>query len=125
MDKDEQEAIYTSAFSHYENGEYPAAADFFTHLVLCDPYSEKYWRGLASARQMEGKYEDALHAWSLSAIIAEGDPWPHFHAAECLLSLGNKSEASKALLEARRCNSKNDTELKGKIECLIRLTAQV
>lgn len=113
--KEEQEAIYASAFSLYQKGSYAEAAEFFTSLVICDPYGEKYWRGLASSRQMEGKYVDSLRAWSLSSLLAARDPWPHFHAAECLLSLGNKEEAKKALNEARRCRCQQDTDLEGKI----------
>lgn len=89
--------IYTLAYELYEAGRYKEAASVFTRLVLTDPMEENFWRGLASSRQMQRKFEEALHAWSLVALLAERDPQPHFHAAECFFALHDPEEAEKAL----------------------------
>lgn len=89
--------FYATAFGLYEKGDYRSASQLFTQLVLTDPYSEHYWQGLASSKQMARDYLAAVHAWSLVALLKEGDPLPHFHAAECFLSLDEKEEALKAL----------------------------
>lgn len=109
--------FYTCAFGLYERGDYRSAAQLFTQLILTDPFVEDYWRGLASAKQMAREYEAALHAWSLCALLKEEDPLPHFHAAECLLSLEEKEDALKALDAALDRCSDNES-LKEKIALL-------
>jgi type III secretion system low calcium response chaperone LcrH/SycD len=94
---EQEEQVYAIAFGLYEKGDYRSAAQLFTQLVLTDPFSEHYWQGLASSKQMTRDYRAAVHAWSLVALLKEKDPQPHFHAAECFLSLDEKEDASKAL----------------------------
>lgn len=89
--------LHPAAFELYESEDYRGASKLFTQLVLTDPYSEHYWRGLASSKQMVKEYQAALHAWSMVALIQNKDPLPHFHAAECCLALGEKEDALKAL----------------------------
>lgn len=113
---EQERQFYAIAFGLYEKGDYRGAAQLFTQLVLTDPFSEHYWQGLASSRQMAREYLAAVHAWSLVALLKEKDPLPHFHAAECLLSLDDKEEALKALDAALEfCN---DDRLREKINLL-------
>jgi type III secretion system low calcium response chaperone LcrH/SycD len=121
MPQEEQEMLYSSGYGLYEAGNYEEATHLFTRLVLADPFMETYWRGLASCHQMTRNYEKALYAWALSSLLQEQDPWPHFHAAECLLSLNEKEEALKALNAAAERLKKEDRDhqsLKAKIETL-------
>ena len=97
VDVEEQAHLYTLGFHFYEGGDYQNAAQSFTKLILSNPFGEKYWRGLASSRQMQKDFLAAVHAWSIVVLLAENDPIPHFHAAECLLSLNEKEDAFKAL----------------------------
>jgi type III secretion system low calcium response chaperone LcrH/SycD len=117
---EEQERLYTAAFSLYEQGNYARSAELFRELVLCGALEERYWRGLASAEQMQGNYKEALHAWCLVALLCEKDPEPHFHAAECLLSLDEREEGHKALAcaEERLNADESSKELRAKIEIL-------
>ena len=114
----EQEILYGTSCGLYETGDYAEAAGFFTQLVLHEPFQELYWRGLASAQQMEEKYQEALHAWSLVALLVDTDPLPHFHAAECLLSLNDKPQAVKALQCAEERLTEGQAELREKIHLL-------
>ncbi len=113
---DKERDFYALAFEMYEKGDYRGAAALFTQLVLTDPFSQHYWHGLASSKQMAREYHAAMHAWSLVALLKEGDPMPHFHAAECLLSLDDKEEALKALDAA--LNFCKDETLQEKIHLL-------
>jgi type III secretion system low calcium response chaperone LcrH/SycD len=108
--------FYATAFGLYEKGDYRSAAQLFTQMVLTDPFSEHYWQGLASSKQMARDYMAAVHAWSLVALLKEGDPLPHFHAAECFLSLEEKDEALKALDAA--LDLCKDEQLREKIHLL-------
>lgn len=109
--------FYATAFGLYEKGDYRGATQLFTQLVLTDPYSEHYWQGLASSKQMVRDYIAAVHAWGMVALLKEGDPLPHFHAAECFLSLEEKEEALKALDVALDL-CRNDEHLREKINLL-------
>ena len=113
---EQERQVYATAFGLYEAGDYRAAALLFTQLVLTNPYSEYYWQGLASSKQMAHEYHAALHAWGLCALLDENNPLPHFHAAECCLSLDDKEEALKALSAAlERCR---DDAMREKITLL-------
>lgn len=106
---EQERPFYAAAFGHYEKGDYRGAALLFTQLVLTDPYSEHYWYGLASSKQMQQDYLAATHAWAMVALLKENDPLPHFHAAECFLSLDEKDDALKALDLALKLAGKNET----------------
>lgn len=122
---EEREVVYAAAFGLYEVGDYPKAAGFFTHLILQDPFEVRFWKGLASSRQMAKEYTAALHAWAVLSLLYNQDPLPHFHAAECLISVGNEVDALKALqLAAKHC--KETDPLFQKIKLLkIRLKSDV
>lgn len=115
---EEQEILYAAGFGHYEAGSYGQAIELFTQLALTEPLEEKYWRGFASAHQMALQYPEALKAWSLVALMADNDPLPHFHAAECLLSMDDKAEGLKALNAAEALLKENDVDLRSKINLL-------
>lgn len=113
-----QEEIYALGYGSYAAGNFAQAAQFFTALVLKNPYEGKFWRGLASAQQMETKYRDALQAWALVAMLEDTDPLPHFHAAECLTSLNESADAVKALDMAEKRIRDGSAELRQKIQLL-------
>ena len=93
----EQQQLYSAACGLYEGGNYGSALDVFTQLALTNPFAEQYWRGLAATKQMLLDHAGALQAWALVALLKEGDPLPHFHAAECYLSLNEEGEGMRAL----------------------------
>jgi type III secretion system low calcium response chaperone LcrH/SycD len=105
----QERQFYATAFGLYEKGDYRGAALLFTQLVLTDPYSPHYWQGLASSKQMAQEYLAAVHAWGMLALLKENDPLPHFHAAECFLSLDEKEDALKALDAALELAGRNDS----------------
>ncbi|MBS0616452.1 MAG: tetratricopeptide repeat protein [Verrucomicrobia bacterium] len=88
---------YQAAFACYEAGEYAKASDIFAYLSSLQPMNPDHWQGLAASKQMEGKYFEALFGWSFTSLLSPEDPEAHFHAAECLASLGQKTDALKAL----------------------------
>jgi type III secretion system low calcium response chaperone LcrH/SycD len=123
---DEQKIIYTSAFTFYQQKSFEQAVHLFTQLCMANPFQEAFWRGLASSLQMLSKWKDALHAWCISALLADQDPMPHFHAAECFFSMNDREEASKAILQAeKRLDSLANSEMiKTKISLLKELLAE-
>ncbi|MBS3904214.1 MAG: tetratricopeptide repeat protein [Simkania sp.] len=112
-------SLYAAAYAFYEAGDYEKAVEMFTALTQSAPFEINHWKGLASAQQMRPDYEAALHAWSIASLLNEQDPWVHFHAAECMLSLDKQHEAAKALVMAEaRIDPALHEGLRDKIELL-------
>lgn len=108
LNQEQIETLYAAAYGFYEIGEYAKSGDLFTHLILHDPFEERFWKGLASSRQMKREYKAALHAWSVLCLIEKQPSAAQYHAAECLLSLGDREDALKALRLALRSIGEGD-----------------
>lgn len=93
----EMEEIYTEAYAYYQDDNYLESSTAFRWLVLLNPFTAKYWMGLAASLQLLEKYEKALHAYAVAALLDSDNPYPHFHAFECYAALKNKEDAEKAL----------------------------
>lgn len=115
LDEQQIELFYAAAYGFYHVGDYEKSEQFFTHLIFNDPYDKRFWKGIASARQMQKKYHEALNSWSVLCIFDEKNPTAHFHAAECLFSLNEKEEAMKALASCERFIEEENHPLKEKI----------
>ncbi len=114
------EILYTLGYHLYNSGDYAQAKLIFKQLVLSKPLEHRHWFGLGSVLQIEKTYSEALVSWSMASLLNGEDPLPHFHAAECLLSLNQKEEAFKAFDSAEVLikNTGKQEELLGKIEYL-------
>lgn len=108
---EQQKSIYLAGFEQYASGSYAEASSLFSSLVLASPHEGKFWRALASSKQMEAKYEEALRAWALVSLQDDLDPVPHFHAAECLTAMEQREEALKALEMATRLLDNDRSEI--------------
>ncbi len=111
-----EEMEYLKAYFLYEKGHYSESAVSFTKLLLVNGMKKNYWFGLAAAEQLAKNYQASLSAWSMAALLDPFDAYPHFHAAECLLSQGEVKEALLALIEAK--NRSTENELLSKIAAL-------
>ncbi len=116
----EMEEIYNEAYRYYQENHYVEASTAFRWLVLLNPFIGKYWRGLAASLQLLNKYEKALHAYAMTALLESDDPYPHFYAYECYKALKNKEEAARALQSAyAKTNKPEFKKLKEEIGKLI------
>lgn len=111
------EILYAAAFSFYEQGKYAKAIALFIQLILHGPFDVRFWKGLASSHQMEGSYLAAIRAWGIVCILQPQASFPHFHAAECFISLGEQKEAGLALNCAQN-RAENFDPLFSKIQVL-------
>jgi type III secretion system low calcium response chaperone LcrH/SycD len=115
MITEEKQFLYSSAFALYEAKRYDLCTEVFKKLCLESPLEAPFWRGLASSLQMQLKWKESLHAWGMCALLQDTDPLPHFHAAECFFSLGEKKDAKKALDQALKRISDSEEDLLEKI----------
>lgn len=111
------ESLYADAFAQYEAGRWEDAIEVFRSLCFHHPLEGRFWFGLAASLQESGQYEGALQAWAVSSILNRSDPYPHFHAAECYISLQNLNDASIAFDQALERSAEN-LDLKEKIALL-------
>ncbi|MEN9654507.1 MAG: type secretion specific chlamydia chaperone 2 [Chlamydiota bacterium] len=92
--------FYGYAKAHFNGGNLKEASDAFKVLCMKHPYEKQFWIGFAASEQKLGRYEGALHAWAVAALLSPDDPRPHFRAAECYFSLGVRDDGLMALTEA-------------------------
>lgn len=91
------EAVYGLGSILYEQKKFEQAEQVFAWLVREKPISARFLKALGAARQMMERYESALDAYGLAAVIDLDDPTPSLHAAECLLHLNEVDRARQAL----------------------------
>ena len=121
--------LYSQAYSFYHSGLYYKARDCFRVLTAVEPGNYNHWFGLGATLQMIREYQDAIQAYSLSALadLDEKDPFPHFHAAECLMAIRKYDRAIIALnsAEAIAKQQKSPQQLLNQIEQLRVATLEI
>ncbi len=94
---EEMEVLYKEAYTFYTKEDFTEATTEFRYLVILDPFTKKYWLGLAACLQVQEFYEKALHSYAMAALLDGEDPYPHFYAYQCYEKSGNQEDAQKAL----------------------------
>lgn len=113
------EQFYTYAYAQYKFGNFPQAAEVFRLLCTRRPLEPRFWFGLGASCQEAKDYRSALNAWAMTALIDAKDPYPHFHAAECSVSLKNFKDAYLALQEVdQRIGSESRHPLHERVQIL-------
>ncbi len=92
--------LYQLGYNLYLSEEYAKSEPIFQRITIARPMVASYWQGYASSLQMQGKYQEALVPWSMCALVDPTRPLPHYHAAECLFSLGDATDGRQALIAA-------------------------
>ncbi len=112
------EQFYAFGYAQYDTGNWQKAADAFSVLCARRPLDARFWFGLGATLQESGDYSGALNAWAMTALLDRNDPYPHYHAAECSISLKNIQDAQLALKEAEQRISSAAHPLKDRISVL-------
>lgn len=101
------EELYAEAYELYQRGGAMGAIRAFGLLIHIDPFSQVFWMGLASSRQLNAEHEKALQAFAIASLLDDQDPAPHYHAAQNYMALNNEEDALKALDLAEALSSMN------------------
>ena len=107
---EELEAVYSLAFNFYRSGKYDEAGKLFDFLALFDHLNAKFWMGVGAVRQVKKNFTGAIQAYAYASFLNLHNPKPQFHAAECFLALGDKTNALSAIAALEQFCSK-ETEL--------------
>ena len=97
ISNEELEAVYSLAFGYYRTGRFEDAFKLFQFLVLFDHLNAKYWFGLGAVQQATKDFGNAVVSYGYSSFLNLKNPKPQFHAAECFLALGDKTNALSSL----------------------------
>ncbi len=94
---DTMEAIYTQAYTLYNQSKYRDASYIFRLLMLLDFTTPKYVLGLAACAHRLQDFTNAANLYFLCAALEPTNPMPHFHATDCYMQLGANEIASYSL----------------------------
>ena len=94
---EEMEAIYAMGVNFYKAGNYEDAEKVFKFLTMYDHLNSRYWTAMGSLRQVQRKFAEAIEAYKFASFLDLENPKPMYYAAECMMALGQKTEALAAL----------------------------
>lgn len=101
ISSDTLEQMYALGFSQYQSGKYEEAQKIFQVLCVLDHYEARFFLGLGASRQALGLYQQAIDSYSYGAMMDLQEPRFPFHAAECLLHLGELDKAESGFYSAQ------------------------
>ena len=94
---DEVEAIYKLGYQYFERGDLKRAHDVFNYLCLFESNSSRFWIANAAVLHKLKRWDKAIDAYSIAAILDATNIYPCFHATECLIESGQIDRAVKAM----------------------------
>lgn len=92
----EREVIYARGYELQKRGKYEQAQHLFEYLCYLNHYEEGYWIALGFCREQRRRYHDALQAYVMAGVLDVDSPIPPLRSAECLMHMGELSQAKKA-----------------------------
>lgn len=103
-------AMHRMAYVCYQNKRYREADSYFRLLVLANPKSSDYWKGLGACQQMNRNYQEALNCYLCAQVlmIDNPDPYLELHSADCHFALGNIEKGLKMLNIVKALAKKNN-----------------
>jgi type III secretion system low calcium response chaperone LcrH/SycD len=91
------ELCYRIGYNAFNAGDAASANRMFAFLANFDHLEPKYWLGLGASLQRLGRFDDAAVSYTTAATLAGGDTTALLHAADCLLSFGERDQAGNLL----------------------------
>ena len=95
------EAVYNLGYNQYNQGKYQEAARSFIFLTFHNHLEPRYHKALGATLQMLGQYERAIASQATALMLNAVDPEPMLRMGECLIAMGNATDAIE-MLEATR-----------------------
>ncbi|WP_100934122.1 SycD/LcrH family type III secretion system chaperone [Candidatus Chlamydia corallus] len=97
ISSEDLEKVYKEGYQAYLDKDYAKSIDVFRWLVFFNPFVSKFWFSLGASLHMDQQYPQALHAYGVTAVLRDKDPYPHYYAYICYTLTNEHEEAEKAL----------------------------
>lgn len=97
MTDTDMEVMFLAASRYFHQQRYQEASDAFLFLTFLNPYVAKTWLALGEALKMCTEYARAVEAYTMASLNDCEDPRAYFHAAACLLQIGELQKAQDRL----------------------------
>ena len=101
VSSDTLEQLYALGFNQYDAGKYEEAHKIFQALCILDHYEARFFLGLGACRQALGQHQLAIDSYGYGAMMDLNEPRFPFHAAECLLQMGELEGAESGFHSAQ------------------------
>lgn len=122
MEPEHYEILYAQAYRLYSAARYADAQQVFSFLTIRSPYDTRFTMGLGACFQAQGEWEQALRMYACVVPLDIENPVPPFHLCECLVALGQTTEAMDVLAGLlERITKPEHAELKQRSEALLAL----
>lgn len=95
--EEEYEAVYNLGFNQYNQGKFEEAARYFRFLTYYNHLEPRYAKALGACLQMLERYPDAISAHTMALVMNAMDPEPMLRIAECLIAMGQLTDAAEML----------------------------
>jgi len=89
--------LYATAVGHYEAGRYPQSILVLTQLTPLDSRNPDAWALLGNCMLREGRFAEALEAWSLSLHLKPSYPTA-LQVARAAIAQKDRTTAAVALM---------------------------
>lgn len=93
----EIEALYATAYTHFQQAEYETALEEFATLTQIAHLDRRFHLGYAATLQASGLYIEAIRAYMLASSLDLSDPEPTLCIGYCLIKLQEYKEAKNVL----------------------------
>jgi tetratricopeptide (TPR) repeat protein len=97
-----EKEFFEIAMQFLEDKKARDAADAFFFLASLKPENEEIWLRLGNAEQLCERYEEAIFAYEVAALVSVKDPFPYLYASLAYLKMNQQADAVAALNEALR-----------------------
>lgn len=91
------EKIYQVGYQFCQKGNYHAASQILTILAFLNSLNDRYWLALGIAKHKEKHYEEALHAYAISALLNPDHFEPRLYSIEAYCALNMLDDAQLEL----------------------------
>lgn len=94
---------YSTAYSFMEQEKWDEASKAFTFLTYLNPFVHDFWICQGIAQQSQGKFQEALIAYTMAEATNSQDPTAPANAFQCAVALGEQEFAEYSLNKAIKC----------------------
>jgi type III secretion system low calcium response chaperone LcrH/SycD len=122
MQAEHYEMLYAQAYRLYSAERFADAEKVFSFLSIRNPYDTRFSFGLAACLQAQGEWSRAMGVYGCMVALDIENPAPPFHICECMVALGQTTEAMDLLEDlTQRISLPEHADLKNRSHALLAL----